>query len=94
MQDEEDFSFRVYKLFLSDTSRRVQPPDRGTTTRGTGDTGAGGQQGGGDITHFYTYIRNYFSDERDHYDLRTNKYDAPYLNNCDQAILDDFQYNA
>ena len=42
----------------------------------------------------YTYIRNYFSDERDHYDLRTNKYDASYLNNCDQAILDDFQYNA
>ena len=41
-----------------------------------------------------TFIKTYFSDERDHYDLRTNKYDGAYLNNSDQAILDDFQYNA
>lgn len=42
----------------------------------------------------HTFIKTYFSDERDHYDLRTPKYDGGYLNNSDQAILDDFQYNA
>ena len=78
----------------SDTSLRVQLPGRDTSTRGTGGTGAGGPSGEDQWSpnihpHFYFY-----SDERDHYDLRTNNYDAGYLNNSDQAILEDFQYNA
>ena len=78
----------------SDTSLQVQLPGRDTSIRGTGGTGAGGHSGEDQALqnihpHFYFY-----SDERDHYDLRTNKYDAGYLNNSDQAILDDFQYNA
>ena len=36
----------------------------------------------------------YSSDERDHVGLSSNKYDVGYFNNSDQALLDEFQYNA
>ena len=78
----------------SDTSLRVQLPGRDTSTRGTGGTGAGGPSGVDQRSRNIHPHLYFYSDERDHYDLRTNKYDAGYLNNSDQAILDDLQYNA
>ena len=75
------------------TSPPAQAPGRGTTTPGTGTTGAGGRSGEVVCVLCFMLLQSMNSDERDQGGLRgSTKYDTGYYNNAEAAM--DELYNA